>query len=36
MSVSGITNGTPVSQSRSFQIPAGEFDAYLMMTTIIK
>ncbi len=36
MSVSGITSGTPVSQSRSFQIPAGEFDAYLMMTTIIK
>lgn len=36
MSVSGITSGTPVSPSRSFQIPAGEFDAYLMMTTIIK
>ena len=36
MSLSGITSGTPVSQSRSFQIPAGEFDAYLMMTTIIK
>ncbi|GAP12222.1 hypothetical protein BECAL_03426 [Bellilinea caldifistulae] len=36
MTLSGITSGTPVSQSRSFQIPAGEFDAYLMMTTIIK
>lgn len=36
MTLSGITSGTPVSPSRSFQIPAGEFDAYLMMTTIIK
>jgi len=36
MTLSGITSGTPVSQSRSFQIAAGEFDAYLMMTTIIK
>lgn len=36
LSLSGVTSGTPVSPSRSFQLPAGEFDAYLMMTTIIK
>lgn len=36
MTLSGITGGTPVSPSRSFRIPAGEFDAYLMMTTMIK
>jgi len=36
LSLSGVTSGTPVSPSRSFQLPVGEFDAYLMMTTIIK
>ncbi len=36
MKITGTTLGTPVSSPRNFDQPAGEFDVYLMMTTIIK
>jgi hypothetical protein len=36
LSVSGRTNGTPVSPPRSFAVPAGQVGVYLIQTTIIK
>jgi len=36
LTVAGATDGTPVSEPRSFRITNGQFDAYLMETTIIQ